>query len=152
MEESWSPVEDLLVDLNNCLGGWLVRRVVAVAQRSGSIADEQVALLSERAAAIAVELLADLHDLLQMDPDEQRTNPLDLIRRGLHPATRALDDLGIEPSLRDPFDVRTLPDDRHSLAPMTWADIDERLVESGLRWGAWKASVILRRRREEGLR
>jgi hypothetical protein len=38
------------------------------------------------------------------------------------------------------------------LGPATWSDVHPDLQEPGLAWGAWKAMVVLRRRRDEGRR
>lgn len=98
------------------------------------------------------ELLAALAALLATDVDGQATNPLSLFRDAARPLTRALEKHGCVPVARDPFEQRRFGDDLYGIGPATWADVDDRLVEPGLAWGAWKAMTILQRRRTEGLR
>lgn len=96
-------------------------------------------------------MLEHVRLLLTTDIDEQRANPLAIVRSGLGPATMLLASLGSATIERDPFAVQAFPDDVYDLAPATFGDIDESLQELGLRWGAAKAHVHLSRRRAEGL-
>ncbi|MGB1727392.1 MAG: hypothetical protein ACPHIW_04525, partial [Ilumatobacteraceae bacterium] len=90
--------------------------------------------------------------LLGTDVDEQRANPLDILRDAIGGPTAVLRAAGAQPVARDRFAEERFPDDVFDLTPATWADIDESLAEPGLTWGAWKAAIVLTRRREEGLR
>ncbi len=56
----------------------------------------------------------------------------------------------VEQGVDAPGAVRAFPDDPFDLSPATFGDIDERLAEPGLRWGAAKAYVHLARRRAAG--
>jgi hypothetical protein len=84
--------------------------------------------------------------LLALDVDEQRVNPLALVRRAVSYPTAVLRDAGVPPVVRDEFDERAFPDDVYGLAPAAFADIDPALHEPGLLWGAAKAHAHLARR------
>lgn len=92
----------------------------------------------------------ELHQLLLQDVDEQRQNPLQVLRNSTKYATNILNLCGIDPVARDDFDVRAMPDDVYALGPLTWRDLSEDVHEAGINWGAWKAATVLHRRRSEG--
>jgi len=147
------PVERLIAVIDECTSQWLERCVTATATARLGACDPVVA---QRAAAMAAEqgpaLVDELISLLRTDVDSQRQNPLMLYRSAVVHPTGLLVAAGVPASTRDEFHQRVFADDRYGLSPATWADIDERLHEPGLYWGAWKAAVILHRRRAEGRR
>jgi hypothetical protein len=102
-----------------------------------------------RAAARAAgeEVAQRLSALLALDVEAQRTTPLSVLRDATHYATDVLAAAGIAPVRRDEMRVRSFPDDVYDLAPATWSDIDERLHEPGLVWGASKARAVIDRHR-----
>jgi hypothetical protein len=85
--------------------------------------------------------------LLALDLDEQRVNPLALVRRAVSYPTQVLQDAGMPPVVRDEFDERAFPDDMYGLSPASFAEVDQSLYEPGLEWGAAKAHAHLVRRR-----
>ena len=89
-------------------------------------------------------------EVLVADVDAGEGSPLALVRDSVGPVTAVLHDLGVAPSVRDEFARRRFPDDLYDLAPASFADVDESLHEHGLAWGAARAHVHLRRRRETG--
>ncbi|HEX4904125.1 MAG TPA: hypothetical protein VFU93_01645 [Acidimicrobiales bacterium] len=95
----------------------------------------------EAVAAIA----PPLRDLLTADVDDQRANPLAIVRDAVRFPTAVLRAAGVEPPARSRFDVEHFPDDPYGLVPMTWRDIDESLHEPGIVWGATKAMAHRRR-------
>ena len=97
-------------------------------------------------------VLSALAELLAQDVDRQRTNPLSLFRDAVAAPTALLRSIGAPPPLADSFTSERFPEDVYQLGPAAWSDIDPRLREPGLAWGAWKAMTVLRRRHEEGLR
>ena len=110
-------------------------------------------LEAEAAAAgrrAALEVGERLRVLLATDIDEQRTNPLSVLRGAVVYPTRVLQAAGVAPVARDAFVERAFPDDVYNLVPASWREIDESLQEPGLVWGAWKAKQVLERRRAEG--
>ena len=59
--------------------------------------------------------------------------------------TRVLAAAGIAPGARDPLDRAMFPDDVYGLTPANFADIDPRLTDLAIAWGAAKAWVHKRR-------
>ena len=83
-----------------------------------------------------------LRELADAHPTEPISGPLEQIRQSLGPLHDLLDELGASPPVRDEFDVRARPDDRHGLGPMSFAELGPGVHEAGIEWGAAKAYVI----------
>ena len=98
-------------------------------------------------SAAAQELGPRLRALLAADVDEQRVNPLAIVREAVGWPTAVLRDAGVEPVDRDVHDRAHFPDDHYALTPMTFSDVDESLQDVGILWGALKARAHLRRHR-----
>lgn len=98
-----------------------------------------------RAAAEA--LGPRLRTLLAADVDEQRVNPLAIVREAVAWPTTVLRDAGVSPVERDDHDRDHFPDDDYALTPMTFGDLDESVQDAGILWGALKARAHLRRHR-----
>ena len=152
MDESRRPVDDLQAALHTFVPVWMRASVTRVVEQQRLDGVTAVELMDQRLPDAAAAALADLDGLLDTDVDTQRTSPLALVRSHVAELTSILAALGARPAQRDPVDVRVSPDDHFGLGPATWADIHPELAEPGLTWGAWKAAVILHRRRAEGLR
>ncbi len=90
-----------------------------------------------------------VRELLRLDIDEQWTNPLSLIRSAIRYPNRVLAAAGAPSVARDGQAVRFLPEDVYDLTPATFADLAPELHDLGISWGAAKAHVHLRRRRQE---
>ena len=145
-----SPAETLAVAIEDAIPGWVLRAVVQVASRAGCEPDaamlEAARVAGQRARA---EVGAAVRALLATDIDEQRTNPLSILRGAVRYPTQVLRDAGVpEAARRDDFAVRAFPEDVYDLTPATWADIDPALQDPGITWGAWKAYTHLSRRRD----
>ena len=95
------------------------------------------------------EIGSTVRELLEQDVDEQRANPLALVRRAVSYPTDVLRVAGVPPVVRDEFDERAFPEDVYALTPASFADVDPTLHEPGLLWGAAKAHAHLARRRRE---
>ena len=140
------------------LGPWVVRCVTRRStewQGSCPPAVAEAARLAGREAAAT--LGPQVRILLTTDPDDQRANPLQLVRRATAWPTAVLRDAGVPPVVRDEEAERQFPDDDYDLTPANFADLDAGLAEGGLAeagiaWGAAKAHVVLARRRREGRR
>ena len=91
-----------------------------------------------------------MRSLVETDLDDQRTNPLSLLRDATRFAHAVLADAGVPEVARDQFSTRSFPDDVYGLVPAAWEDVDPALHELGLTWGAAKAFVFKARRRKEG--
>ena len=136
------------------LPGWVERSVerVHVAQLQRRPPAEVRAAATEAGRAAADDVGGRVHALLALDIDEQRSNPLALIRQAVPYPTEVLRAAGVPPVARDEFAARQFPDDVYDLAPTSFAEVDPELHEPGLVWGAAKAHVHLSRRRAQGQR
>ena len=145
--------ESLLAAVSQAYVPWLTARVVEVARSSGRpLSPEARARLSETVPAVAEDVLAELARLLSTDVDEQRENPLHVLRRGSRRIAEFLVAEKTPAPTRDEFEQRAMPDDIYGIGPLAWRDLGERVHEAGIEWGAWKAATVLTRRREEGKR
>jgi hypothetical protein len=110
--------------------GWVMRSVARFAP----------GLDAEAAGRAAAEDVGPrLRALLTADVDEQRGNPLSIVRDAVRYPTEVLRHAGVEPPTRSRFDNEHFPDDPYGLVPMTWRDVDVSLHERGIVWGAHKA-------------
>jgi hypothetical protein len=144
--------DELYEAVEVALPAW-VQRVVAGRWDAWS-GDEVPAPVQEAARDAAArageEVLPMLRALLREDVGAQRSNPLAVVRRAVVHPTRVLAAAGVPPVVRDAQAERLFPDDAYDLSPAAFADLDPSVHEPGLRWGAAKAHVLLRRRGERG--
>ena len=130
---------------------WVERCVVRVLVEQG--AEVPGAVRAEAGAAgraARADVVPRLRVLLTTDLDDQAAGPLSLLREAVRYPTEVLAAAGATPVERDDFAVRAFPDDPFDLSPAAFGDVDERLTEPGMRWGAAKAYVHLARRRSRG--
>lgn len=99
--------------------------------------------------AAAVDVGGRVRELLALDIDEQWTNPLSLLRSAIRYPNEILRAAGVAEVARDAQSTRFQPDDVYDLAPASFADLAPELHDLGIRWGAAKAHVHLRRRHRE---
>lgn len=132
------------------LADWVERCVMGVLAAQGVSPDAAVLVDAAEAGAQAVAaVIPELRALLARDLEEQATGPLAILRVAVRYPTEVLDAAGARPAVRDEFAVRAFPGDVYALSPAAFADIDERLHDPGLRWGAAKAYLHLARRRAQ---
>jgi hypothetical protein len=134
------------------LPDWVVRSVTG-RWRDWSGTDASAELVDSARVAGAragADVVPAVRALLALDVDEQRVNPLALLRRAVSYATEVLQAAGVPAVVRDEFDERAFPDDIYALVPASFADVDPALHEPGLLWGAAKAHAHLVRRRQPG--
>lgn len=130
---------------------WIERIVVErVVAWSGSMTPELLAAATAAGEAAAADVAPRLRALVATDLDEQRTNPLSLLRDATRFAHEVLLDAGVPGVSRDQFSSRSFPDDDYGLVPASWDQVDPSLHEIGLTWGAAKAFLFKARRRAEG--
>ena len=130
---------------------WITNRIQNVCLMSGGVVPEIVTTkVAGVAHATKAQVQIDLMALLSVDVDAQRTNPLQVLRGSTLMATALLIEAGIPPAQRDEFEVRSMPDDMFALGPLTWRDLGDDVHDAGIEWGAWKAAMIISRRRAEG--
>ena len=128
---------------------WVER---CVAGRVPLLDAELRAATADAGRRAVAEVGAEVRALLRTDVDEQRANPLALLRGAVRYPTEVLRAADAPPVRRDEFAERSFPDDVYGLSPATWSDVDPGLQERGIVWGAAKAHVVLARRRREGKR
>lgn len=90
---------------------------------------------------------AAVRELLMRDVDQQKGNPLALLRTAVRYPTEVLRGAGAPAVERDKFSRERFPDDDYDLTPANWADIHPDLTEAGIAWGAAKAFVHKTRHR-----
>lgn len=135
--------------VERALPAWVERSVAA---RLDPLTPEARQAAAEAGRRAAEDVGARLRALLATDVDEQRSNPLAVLRAAVRYPTEVLRAAGVAPAARDEFAERAFPDDVYDLSPATWSDVDPALHEPGIVWGAAKAHVVLARRRREGRR
>lgn len=139
--------EALAAGVERALPGWVL---AAVASRLDETeVERRMADIERLGRAAADEVGGRVRDLLRLDIDEQWTNPLTLLRTAIRYPNEILREAGADPVVRDGHAVRFLPDDVYDLAPTSFADFGPDIHDLGISWGAAKAHVHLRRRREE---
>ena len=152
-----SPAEQLLTVLSEVVEPWLQRMLILTAARHSRCEADQLPSefrreIDAEAQRQAAAVLPQINALLSADVDAQRHNPLALLRSAAIAAGEVLTRHGVEPVIRDDFEVTAFPLDHYRLVPASWIDVDPRLQDPGITWGAWKAAQVLQRRREQGLR
>lgn len=139
---------DVVID---AVPGWLTTRITELVRDAPiDIRNTVLSAVDDIVERTQEIVRRELHELLVRDVDEQRQNPLQVMRGATKHATEVLNAHGISPVARDDFDAKAMPDDLYALGPLTWRDLSEDVHEAGINWGAWKAATILHRRRSEG--
>jgi hypothetical protein len=151
-DEKLAEIAAALADgIDEALPRWVERSVERLLVQWRPDADERV-MEAARVAAIDAqnEITPKVRALLASDIDDQRANPLALVREGVRFPTQVLQQAGVPSVVRDAFAEKQFPDDLYDLTPVSFADLDPELHEIGIAWGAAKAYVHLRRRRDVG--
>ena len=148
----FAEISEALADaVEAAVAPWIVRLVTQRMREHGGEAGPDVLAAAEQAGEAARDdVMPQLRRLLRTDLDEQRSNPLAVLRGATRHAHAVLAAAGVRPVVRDDFSERSFPDDTYGLVPATWEDIDPGLREIGITWGAAKAHVFKARRRAEG--
>lgn len=139
--------------VQEALGPWVQRCVAAIHEAwAGSVPTAVADQAAEAGRQAAADVGPRVRAVLATDVDEQRVNPLQVVRTATAYPTAVLLAAGVPPVRRDLEAERQFPDDPYDLTPASFADLDPGLHEPGIAWGAAKAHVVLRRRRAEGRR
>ena len=131
----------------HALPGWVV---TAVQSRLANMDSETREAAEAAGRAAVADIGTEVSRLLAADVDDQRENPLALLRRAVRYPTEVLFAAEAPPIERDDFAVERFPDDVYDLTPASFADIHPDLQTPGLEWGAAKAFVHRRRHRHSG--
>ena len=130
------------------LPGWVEAQVARIMVAwTGAVPDEVRAEAGRAGAAARDELGPQVRALLALDIDDQRTNPMSIVRSAAAYPTAVLRAAGVPGIERDADAEAQFPDDDYDLVPTRFADLDPGLHDAGLHWGAAKAHVHLQRRR-----
>jgi hypothetical protein len=133
------------------LPGWVERSVTYILDAWGRTPPHA----RERAERDAVDagrvattrVVGELRALFALDPEEQRSTPLEIVRRAYREPTAVLAAAGIAPVERDEFAERAWPDDTYGLVVHGLGDLgDEDLAPLQMAWGLAKAKVLRARR------
>ena len=144
---------DLVAGIEAALPRWVDAQVVRIMLAwSGEVPAAVRDEAGRAGRAARDELGPQVRALLALDIDEQRSNPMTIVRRAAAYPTAVLRSVGVPPVERDSSAEAQFPDDDYDLVPTRFADLDPSLHEAGLLWGAAKAHIHLQRRRREGRR
>jgi hypothetical protein len=144
-------VGDLADATAAALNGWVHSMIWLRLDAAGrSLTERERVDVEAQIVDIAAETERTFRAFLALDVDDQRSNPLAVLRDAVRRPTEVLRSLGVAPVERGEFEQRVAPADIYDLAPATWRDVDESLHEPGLMWGVWKAATVISRRRAEG--
>lgn len=141
----------ILVGVERELPGWVERSVTHILDAWGRASPdareraERDAVSAGRAATDRV--VAELRSLFALDAEEQRSTPLEIVRRAYREPTAVLAEAEVPPVERDEFAERAWPDDTYGLVVHGLGDLgDEDLAPLQMAWGLAKAKVIRARR------
>jgi hypothetical protein len=126
------------------LPAWVER---CVRHRLGVVPKDVAAAAAEAGKRARQEVGGAIRELLLRDVDEQRGNPLALLRAAVRYPTEVLRAAGAPAVERDKFSRERFPDDDYDLTPANWSDLDPSLLDLGIAWGAAKAFEHKRRHR-----
>jgi hypothetical protein len=133
------------------LPGWVERSVTRILDAWGRTSPDERAR-AERDAAVAgrdttARVTEELRALFALDPEEQRSTPLEIVRHAYREPTAVLAAAGIPPVERDEFAERAWPDDTYGLVVHGLGELgDQELAPLQLAWGMAKAKVVRARR------
>jgi hypothetical protein len=151
IEDLESYPKDLFMAVIHAVPSWVARRMLEIASHGGVSAGADFMDAIESVSRETVQQLSgDLLALLATDVDQQRFNPLQVIREANVFANESLAIFGVPVPRRDEFDAQVMPHDHYAVGPLTWKDLSEDVHDAGITWGAWKAATVLTRRRAEG--
>jgi hypothetical protein len=140
--------EELVRAVGEAVGPWVARVVHDRHLAWAGTLPDSVAAAARRAGDEArAEVVAALWRLVALDVEDQRTNPLSLLRAAVEHPTAVLAAAGVPEVVRDRFAEEAFPADVYDLSPASFADVGPELAEPGLVWGAAKAHLVLSRRR-----
>lgn len=142
-----SYAKALADEIERALPGWVSAAVAA--RTGGTVPTELEDTVASAGAAAAEEVGGQIRALLDLDIDDQWTNPLTLIRTAIRYPNQVLRDASVPHVNRDAQAKRFHPEDVYGLIPSSFADLGPAANDLGLSWGAAKAHVHLRRRRAE---
>ena len=133
LEEHAVALADAIDDV---LPAWVER---CVRSRLTTVPRHVAAAAKEAGERARVDVGGAVRELLLRDVDDQRGNPLALLRGAVRYPTEVLFAAGAPIVERDKFSRERFPYDDYDLTPANWSDIHPSLLELGITWGAAKA-------------
>jgi hypothetical protein len=147
VEQMREAADAMVAGVERCLPGWVERQVLRILDAWGQ-ADADARAEAEANAKSAGEIAAarisaELRVLFELDPSEQRSTPLEVVRTAVCEPTVILDAAGVPPVERDQFEERSFPGDLYGLVPHTFGDLgDDSLAPLHFVWGMAKATLL----------
>jgi len=127
--------------IDRLLDAWARSRPEGIGPDANDHANPAAAL--EAAAVCTTRVVGSLRALFALDPRDQHTTPLEIVRTAVREPTEVLRAAGVAEVARDDFDVRAFPDDHYNLVPRTLGDLgDPELGPLPLEWGLAKVAVL----------
>jgi len=139
--------DELQLAVVDAIPGWVHRLITERAAAGGVVVD--VAAANVAAVATSDLVAPRLRRVLDADVDDGAGSPLAAVRSAVGPITAVLELAGAAKPPRDEFVAKAFPEDPYDVGPAAFSDIDASLHDPGLIWGAARAHVHLRRRREQ---
>ena len=145
----------ILAGVERELPGWVERAVTHILDAWGRTPPDARARAEHDAVdagrAATARVVGELQSLFALDPEEQRSTPLEIVRRAYREPTAVLAAVGIPPVERDEFAERAWPDDTYGLVVHGLGDLgDEELAPLQMAWGLAKAKALRARRDSTG--
>ena len=111
--------DELVQAVESSLGDWIESCVHSILREQGRSIDDRTAnLISAARRDAARDVVAELRTVLALDVDEQRKNPLSILRAAVRFPTQVLHAVGAQPVERDEFDEQSFPDDEFGSRPL----------------------------------
>ena len=133
LEEHAVALADAIDDV---LPAWVER---CVRSRLTTVPRDVATAAREAGERARQEVGGAVRELLLRDIDEQRGNPLALLRSAVRYPTEVLLAAGAPVVERDKFSRERFPDDDFDLTPANWSDVHPSVQDLGITWGAAKA-------------
>ena len=143
-EERLAALARALADgVEHALPQWVERSVrrLLVGFR-GAAGDQHMEEARRAGSQAGADIGGRVRALLEADVDQQRTNPLSIVRSAVVYPTEVLRSAGVPPVVRDALAEEQFPDDDYDLTPSRFSDLDPDLHELAMAWGAAKAFVV----------
>jgi hypothetical protein len=137
----------IVVGVERELPGWVERSVTRILDAWGR-ASADARAEAERGAVSAARtattrVVGELRVLFALDPEAQRSTPLEIVRHAYREPTAVLAAAGIPPVERDEFAERAWPDDTYGLVVHGLGDLgDGDLAPLQMAWGFAKAKML----------
>jgi hypothetical protein len=133
------------------LPGWVERSVTRILDawartppEARAHAEGDAVVAGRTATARVTE---ELRALFALDPEQQRSTPLEIVRHAYREPTAVLAAAGVPPVERDEFAEQAWPDDTYGLVVHGLGELgDEELAPLQMAWGMAKAKVVRARR------